>query len=332
MKAMLLRRHAPITDLPLEATEVPTPVPGPREVLVRVRVCAICRTDLHVVEGDLATQKLPVVPGHQVVGIVEQLGSECRRFQPGDRVGVAWLRHTCGKCEYCSRGDENLCKASLYTGYHADGGYAEYAVVDEAYAYAIPDAFEDRHAAPLLCSGIIGYRALQRSRLPPRGRLGLFGFGSSAHIVLQIALHRGCEVSVATRGESHRKLARRLGAHWVGDTYDELPAELDSAIVFAPAGAVVPAALRAVGPGGTVSLAGIHMTPIPEMDYESCLFHEKNLRSVEANTRADGEALLREAASIPLRPEVTPFPLEQANEALVRLKRGDVDGTCLLLP
>lgn len=330
MKAMLLRRHAPMAGRPLEAVDLPTPEPAPGELLLRVSICAVCRTDLHVIEGDLPTAKLPIVPGHQIVGTVEKLGEACTRFKPGDRVGVAWLRHTCGECDFCRRGNENLCRASLYTGYHADGGYAEQAVVPEAYAYAIPDAFEDEHAAPLLCAGIIGYRALSRSALPRGGRLGLFGFGSSAHVVLQIALHRGSEVFVSTRGESHRDLARRMGASWVGETFDQPPVALDSAIVFAPAGPVVPAALRAVGPGGTVSLAGIHMTPIPEMDYESCLFHEKNLCSVEANTRADGEALLKEAAEVPIRPEVTLFPLEQANDVLVDLKNDRVDGTGLL--
>jgi propanol-preferring alcohol dehydrogenase len=330
MKAMLLRRHAPMAGHPLEAVDLPTPEPATGELLVRVRICAVCRTDLHVIEGDLPTAKLPIVPGHQIVGSVEKLGEGCTRFKPGDRVGVAWLRHTCGECDFCRRGNENLCRASLYTGYHADGGYAEQAVVPEAYAYAIPDACEDEHAAPLLCAGIIGYRALSRSALPKGGRLGLFGFGSSAHVVLQIALNRGAEVFVSTRGESHRDLARRMGAAWVGETHDRPPVALDSAIVFAPAGPVVPAALRAVGPGGTVALAGIHMTPIPEMDYESCLFHEKNLCSVEANTRADGEALLNEAAEVPIRPEVTSFPLERANDVLVDLKQDRVDGTSLL--
>jgi propanol-preferring alcohol dehydrogenase len=328
---MLLRRHAPMTGRPLEEVDLPAPEPGPGELLVRVSVCAVCRTDLHVIEGDLPTAKLPVVPGHQIVGRVEKTGEGCTRFGPGDRVGVAWLRHTCGQCDFCRRGNENLCRSALYTGYHADGGYAEQTVVGEAYAYAIPGAFEDEHAAPLLCAGIIGYRALSRSALPRGGRLGLFGFGSSAHVVLQIALHRGCDVYVSTRGESHRELARRLGARWVGETLDALPVELDSAIVFAPAGGVVPAALRAVGPGGTVSLAGSHMTPIPEMDYESCLFHEKNLCSVEANTRADGEALLAEAAEIPIRPEVTSFPLARANDVLVDLKQDRIDGTGLLV-
>jgi len=328
---MLLLRHAPMASRPLEEVDLPTPDPGPGELLVRVHACAVCRTDLHVIEGDLPDATLPVVPGHQVVGTVERLGEGCARFGVGDRVGVAWLRHTCSECSFCRRGDENLCRGSRYTGYHEHGGYAEKTLVSEAYAYAIPDAFDDAHAAPLLCAGIIGYRALARSALPRGGRLGLFGFGSSAHVVMQIALHRECEVYVATRGASHRDLARRMGAHWVGETYDRPPAELDSAIVFAPAGPVVPAALRAVGPGGTVSLAGIHMTPIPEMDYESCLFHEKNLRSVEANTRADGEALLAEAAEIPIRPEVTAFPLARANDVLIDLKQDLIDGTGLLI-
>jgi propanol-preferring alcohol dehydrogenase len=331
MNAMLLRRRAPIADRPLEPVDVPPLEPAPGELLVRVSVCAVCRTDLHVIEGDLPEGKLPIVPGHQIVGKVERLGEGCRRFKPGDRVGVAWLRHTCGVCDFCRRGDENLCRSSLYTGYHVDGGYAEQTVVPEDYAYAVPAAFEDEHAAPLLCAGIIGYRALSRAALPQGGKLGLFGFGSSAHVVLQIAKHRGCEVFVATRGENHRALARRMGAHWVGETYDKPPVELDSAIVFAPAGPVVPAALRSVGPGGTVSLAGIHMTPIPEMDYESCLFHEKNLRSVEANTRVDGEELLKEAAEIGLLPEVTSFPLGQANDVLLRLKQDRIDGTGILV-
>jgi propanol-preferring alcohol dehydrogenase len=298
---------------------------------VRVRVCAVCRTDLHVIEGDLPPRRLPLVPGHQVVGVVETAGAACRRFGPGERVGVAWLRSTCGTCSACRDLRENLCPESIYTGYHEDGGYAELTVVPEAYAYRIPGSFADREAAPLLCAGIIGYRALERSRLPPYGRLGLYGFGSSAHVVLQIARHRGAEVFVATRGEGHRALARRLGAAWVGGTADRVPVPLDSAIVFAPAGEIVPVALRAVRPGGTVALAGIHMTPVPALDYAECLFHEKTLTSVEANTRADGEALLREAAAVPVRPETTAFPLEAANDALVRLRSDQIDGTGVLL-
>jgi propanol-preferring alcohol dehydrogenase len=331
MRAMAFARPAPVRTRPLSAVDRPDPTPGAAELLVRVRVCAVCRTDLHILEGDLPPRRLPLVPGHQIVGVVAARGPDCRRFDPGDRVGIAWLRGACGTCRACREGRENLCPASVYTGYDADGGYAELAVVPEAFAYRVPAAFGDREAAPLLCAGIIGYRALSRSHLPPAGRLGLYGFGSSAHVVLQLARHRGAEVFVATRGDRHRALARRLGAAWVGGTCDPMPAPLDAAIVFAPAGEIVPAALRAVRAGGTVALAGIHMTPVPSLDYAECLFHEKTLTSVEANTRADGEDLLREAASVPIRPEVTPFPLEQANEALILLKADQIDGSGVLV-
>jgi propanol-preferring alcohol dehydrogenase len=276
-----------------------------------VRACAICRTDLHVIEGELPPRRLPVVPGHQVVGTVDALGPGAGRFRRGERVGIAWLRATCGACAACRAGAENLCEASRYTGWDADGGYAEQAVVAEAFAYPIPDPFGDAEAAPLLCAGIIGYRALARSEVPPGGRLGLYGFGSSAHVVIQLARHRGCEVFVATRSAGHRAL--------------------DGAIVFAPAGEIVPVALRAIRRGGTVALAGIHMTPIPALEYGPHLFHEKRLTSVEANTRADGEALLREAAAVPIRPAVTLFPLAEANEALARLAADRIDGTGVLV-
>jgi len=328
---MVLRANAPVTDRPLEWTTVADPDPGEGEVRVAVRACAVCRTDLHVIEGDLPARRLPLVPGHQAIGIVDRLGPGCSRFRAGDRVGIAWLRGTCGKCGSCRSGSENLCERSTYTGYHADGGYAELAVVPEAFAYRIPDAFTDPQAAPLLCAGIIGYRALARSQVEPGGRLGLYGFGSSAHVVLQIARHRGCDVYVATRGAGHRELAREMGATWVGEAFDAPPVPLDAAIVFAPAGEIVPAALRSVRRGGTVALAGIYMTPVPSMDYGECLFHEKNLRSVEANTRADGEELLREAAEVPIRPQVTTFPLERANDALIRLKQDRIDGTGVLV-
>jgi propanol-preferring alcohol dehydrogenase len=327
---MVLRRNAPISRTPLELADLADPEPQRGEIRVRVRVCAICRTDLHVIEGDLPPRRLPVVPGHQAVGTVERLGPGCSRLREGERVGIAWLRHTCGVCRDCSRGLENLCGDSRYTGYDADGGYAELAVVPEAFAYRIPEAFRDEQAAPLLCAGIIGYRALRRSGVEPGGRLGLYGFGSSAHVVMQLARHRGCRVYVATRGQSHRELAKRMGAAWVGGATDPIPEPLDAAIVFAPAGEIVPAALRAVGKGGTVALAGITMTPVPTLDYEDCLFHEKNLRSVEANTREDGEALLREAAEVPIRPEVTTFRLEEANQALAWLKQDRIDGTGVL--
>lgn len=331
MRAMILSRTAPIGDRPLELVELPDPEPGEGELLVRVRACAICRTDLHVVEGDLPARQMPVIPGHQAVGTVEAAGPNCRRLGPGDRVGIAWLRHTCGRCKWCASERENLCPGSRYTGWHENGGYAELATVREGFAYRLPDAFDDLEAAPLLCAGIIGYRALERARLPEGGRLALYGFGSSAHVVIQLALRRGHEVYVCTRGESHRDLARSLGAVWVGGTYDAPPRPVDGAVVFAPAGEVVPPALRSLERGGTVALAGIHMTPIPEMDYESCLFHEKTLQSVEANTREDGRGLLAEAAEIPIRPRVTTFALEEANEALLRLKEDGIDGTGVLL-
>jgi propanol-preferring alcohol dehydrogenase len=331
MRAIEVERRSPIESRPLRVVERPLPEPGPGEVRVRVRACGICRTDLHVVEGDLPPVRSPLIPGHQVVGIVDAVGAKTSRFAVGDRIGIAWLRHTCGTCEACRRGDENLCPDSRYTGHHENGGYAEWAVVPEAYAYAIPDVFPDADATPLLCAGIIGYRALVRAECPPGGRLALFGFGSSAHIVIQLAIHRGIEVFVATRGEKHRRMAGAMGATWVGETLDRPPVPCDSAIVFAPAGEVVPAALRAVRPGGTVALAGVTMTDLPAMAYEPHLFHEKRLTSVEANTRADGEALLREAAVIPIRPKTVPYPLERAQEALLALKRDGIEGTAVLV-
>ncbi|MBU0618509.1 MAG: zinc-binding alcohol dehydrogenase family protein, partial [Planctomycetes bacterium] len=234
MKAMLLGRIQPITESPLQLADLPEPQPGPGEVRLKVTCCAICRTDLHVIEGDLPQQTLPIIPGHQIIGHVDQLGAGCSQFNLGQRVGVAWLRHTCGTCQFCHAGRENLCEGSRFTGYHAQGGYAEYAVVPEDFAYQIAEVFSDTDAAPLLCAGIIGYRALKRCNLPNGGRLALYGFGSSAHVVMQIALHRGCDVYVATRGEKHRDLARTMGAAWVGESPAEMPAKVDSAIIFAP--------------------------------------------------------------------------------------------------
>jgi len=328
---MLLRANAPIHSRPLVEAEIAVPEPGTDEVRVRVHVCGICRTDLHVIEADLPPHRLPLIPGHQVVGVIDAVGKGVTRFREGDRVGIAWLGATCGTCADCARGAENLCASSLYTGYDLDGGFAEYVVVRADYAYAIPAGFADAEAAPLLCAGIIGYRALRLATVPPRGSLTLYGFGSSAHVVLQIAKHRGCNVFVATRGEGHRELARRMGADWVGDTFDAPPEPTDSAIVFAPAGEIVPVALRNVRKAGTVALAGIHMSPIPAMEYEPCLFHEKILRSVEANTRADGVELLAEAAAAGIRPRVTTFPLAEANEALVRLADDRIDGSGVLV-
>jgi len=331
MKAMVLEQISPVGEKPLRLIELPDPEPGPGEIRVRVRACGVCRTDLHVIEGDLPEYTLPIIPGHQIVGEVDLLGPGSHASSVGDRVGVAWLRGTCGRCAYCRRGDENLCPDSRYTGYHEHGGYAELAVVPEAFAYPIPDGFDELQAAPLLCAGIIGYRALQRANVPSGGRVALYGFGSSASVVIQIALHRGYQVHVVTRGESHRELAREMGAHWVGTPGEEPPVEMDSAIIFAPAGEIVPDALRSLRKGGTVAMAGIYMTPVPELDYEAHLFHEKNLRSVEANTREDGRGLLLEAAAVPVRARVTTFRLEEANEALIRLKNDRIDGSAVLV-
>jgi len=331
MQAMRLDHQASIDEAPLALVDAPEPEPAAGQLRVRVHVCAICRTDLHVIEGDLALVRRPIIVGHQAVGVVERTGPQCTRFAAGDRVGIAWLRHTDGVCEFCRRGKENLCPASRYTGWHEDGGYAELALVREDFAYAIPDRFTDDEAAPLLCAGIIGYRALQRSRVPDGGRLGLFGFGSSAHITLQIALARRCELFVSTRGAEHRRLAGELGAAWVGDADERPPLPLDSAIVFAPAGEIVPRALASLRKGGTVALAGIHMSPLPAMSYEPHLFHEKTLTSVEANTRKDGEELLAIAAAIPIRPRRRLFALAEANRALATMKHDGIDGTGVLV-
>lgn len=331
MKAMVLAMKAPIDASPLKPRDVPAPEPGPSEVRVRVRACGLCRTDLHVVEGDLPPRRMPLIPGHQAVGVVDGVGAGATRFREGDRIGIAWLRHTCGGCRHCRAGRENLCEAARFTGYHEDGGYAEHAVVPEAYAYAIPEAFSDAEATPLLCAGIIGYRALGRSEVPRGGKLGIWGFGSSAHITIQVALARGCKVFVATRGEKHQALAREMGAAWVGPAAEPLPERVDGGILFAPVGDLVPVALRSIEKGGTLAIAGIHLSQIPPLDYERELFHERNLRSVTANTRADGEGLLREAAAIPIKPRVTPFPLEEANRGLQLLKADQLSGTGVLV-
>ncbi|MGH7313059.1 MAG: zinc-dependent alcohol dehydrogenase family protein [Candidatus Rokuibacteriota bacterium] len=328
---MQLRAPGPIEASPLEETTRPAPEPGPDELLVRVAACGVCRTDLHIVEGELALPRSPIVPGHQVVGEVEQVGRGATRLGPGQRVGIAWLRWTCGECRFCRNDRENLCERARFTGYHADGGYAEYAVVPEAFAYPIPDVFSDAEAAPLLCAGIIGYRALRRSGVKPGGRLGLYGFGSSAHLTLQVAAARGCEVYVCTREPAHRALACSLGAAWVGDVADPMPVATDGTIIFAPAGELVPLALRNLAAGATLALAGIHMTKIPPIDYAD-LYRERVVTSVTANTRADGEELLAEAARIPIRPVVTTFPLSAANRVLERLKRGAIAGSGVLVP
>ena len=331
MRAVVLSVPAPVERAPLRCETRPVPSPATDEILVRVSACGVCRTDLHIVEGELPLVSAPIVPGHQVVGRVERVGSDARRFRPGERVGIAWLRRTCGACDLCRTGRENLCARAAFTGYHADGGFADYAVAPERFAYAIPPVFGDAEAAPLLCAGIIGYRALKRSAVPVGGRLGIYGFGSSAHVTLQVARARGLEVFVCTRGPSHRELAVRLGATWVGDVGDAMPAKMDGSILFAPVGDLVPLALRNLARGGTLALAGIYMTPVPSLEYERDLFYERSITSVTASTRADGEELLAEAARIPIRPQTTAFALEDANRALALLKRGGFAGSGVLL-
>ena len=330
MRAMVLEKPAPVESRPLSPVDRPTPEPAPGEVGVRVEVCGVCRTDLHLVEGDLEPRRPGVVPGHQVVGRVVALGAGARRFRPGDRVGVAWLRRACGECRFCASEAENLCVAPLFTGWDADGGYAEHAVVPEDFAYPLPRDISAQQAAPLLCAGIIGYRAYKRSAVRPGGRLGLWGFGGSAHITIQVARHFGCEVYVFSRGGEHREHAEELGAAWVGDSFDRPPHPLDGAILFAPAGELVPPALEALDRGATLAVAGIHLSDVPPLDYQRHLFQERTLQSVTANTRADGRELLELAASIPIRTRTTPYPLEAANQALSDLKRDRVRGSAVL--
>lgn len=329
MRAMVLTRQAPVEERPLELREVPLPEPGPGEVRIRVSVCGVCHTDLHIAEGDLPLKKQPLILGHQIVGRVDALGAAAGRFRLGERVGVAWLHFACGECRYCLRGRENLCENALFTGYHVDGGFAEYTVAPEAFIYPIPEGFSDEEAAPLLCGGIIGYRALRLSEVDSEDVLGLYGFGASAHVTIQVARHLGCEVYVFTRSQEHKELARALGAAWVGEAGDLPPKPLDAAIVFAPAGWIVPKALGTLDKGGTLALAGIHMSPIPELPYE-LIYGERTLRSVANATREDGEELLSLAAEVPVRTEVEVYELAEANEVLLRLKERRVRGAAVL--
>jgi propanol-preferring alcohol dehydrogenase len=330
MRAWQVGAPAPIDEHPLELVERPIPEPARAEVLVRVSVCGVCRTDLHVAEGDLPVHRPHVIPGHEVVGTVAALGPGATRFRAGDRIGIAWLRYTCGTCRFCRRGDENLCTSPRLTGYDEDGGYAEYALVPEAYAYGIPDAFDDEHAAPLLCAGIIGYRALRRAELPEGGRLGIYGFGGSAHIAAQVALSQGATVHVFTRSAAARRLALRLGVDSAGDTFDEAPEPLDAAILFAPAGSIVPRALAALDSGGMLSIAGIHLSDVPPLRYEEHLFRERSLTSVTANTRADGREFLEVAARIPVEVTIAPYDLSDADAALADLAHDRVEGAAVL--
>jgi alcohol dehydrogenase, propanol-preferring len=329
MKACVLVRPALVETQPLQYTEVQKPEPGAGEILVRVRCCGVCRTDLHVVEGELPPRKSPVIPGHQIVGIVEKTGRNASRFPVGRRVGIAWLHRTDGTCSYCRSAAENLCDHPEFTGYSVDGGYAEYVVAPEQFVYAIPDAFADEQAAPLLCAGIIGFRSLRLSGIQSGGKLGFYGFGAAAHVAIQVARHWGVDVHAATRDARHQRLAMDLGAKWAGGTFDEPPVKLDAAIVFAPAGEILPAALKALRKGGTLVLGGIHMSPIPSFDYD-LLYQERVVRSVANNTRQDGEDFLRIAAEIPIQSRVQLFTLQEANRALNALKNDAIQGAAVL--
>lgn len=331
MKAMIREHPSPVEQKPLKLAELPIPEPGPGQILIKVSACGVCHTDLHTVEGDLELKKVPVIPGHQVVGIVEKQGPGADLHHIGDRTGVTWFFSSCGSCDFCLAEQENLCAKAMFTGYHADGGYAEYMVVNQESAFAVPSIFSDAEAAPLLCGGVIGYRAFRLSGIKPGGKLGMYGFGNSAHVVIQVASKTGCKVHAFTRSLKHQQLARDLGAVWVGTADQAPPDSLDASIVFAPAGPLVPVALSALDKGGTLVLAGITMTPIPEMDY-SLLYWERTIRSVANTTRRDAIELLKVAAEIPIRTVVNTFPLEEANEVLLMMKHSELKAGAVLIP
>ena len=331
VRAWVVSEPGPIDSRPLRVVERTDPEPGPGEVRVRVRACGVCRTDLHLAAGDLPPHRPATVPGHEIVGTVDARGAEAARFDLGDRIGIAWLRATCGRCRWCRSGRENLCPAARFTGWDADGGYAEHAVVPEAYAYRLPPALDDVHAAPLLCAGIVGYRALRRAELPPGGRLGIYGFGASAHVAAQVAIAQGAAVHVLTRSAPARELALSLGAASAGPADAGPPEPLDAAVLFAPAGELVPVAMRALDQAGTLAVAGIHLTDVPRLDYARELFREKQLRSVTANTRADGDEFLQLAAALRIRPTVDPRPLDEADHVLADLGADRITGAAVLV-
>lgn len=335
MKAWVLKTPGEVESRPLEFVETAVPVPSADELLIRAKACGICRTDLHVVEGELPVRLSPVTPGHQIVGVVEEIGGAVEGFATGQRVGVAWLNKTCGRCRYCLGGSENLCDEPEFTGWTRNGGYGEYVTAPADFVYPIPDGFSDTQAAPLLCAGIIGYRALKMTGLGDRtwhgARLGIYGFGAAGHVSIQIAKSRGARVFVATRDrERHQALAEELGAVWVGDTFSPPPEKLDAAIIFAPAGEIVPAALAALEKGGVLVLGGIHMSDIPSFEYR-LIYGERHILSVANNTREDGREFLAEAAAIPITTTVQTFPLESANEALIALKNDAIRGAGVLV-
>jgi propanol-preferring alcohol dehydrogenase len=330
MRAWVIETPGPIDSGPLQSVDLPDPHPGPGQVRIRVGACGVCRTDLHLAEGDLLPHRPRTVPGHEIVGVVDELGPGADRFRISDRIGAAWLRGTCSRCRWCRSGRENLCPDATFTGWDADGGYAELTVVPEAYAYRLPDALDDVRAAPLLCAGIVGYRALRRAELPPGGRLGIYGFGASAHVVAQVAIAQGAVVHVLTRSAEARKLALELGAASAGAADAAPPEPLDSAVLFAPAGELVPVAMRALDQGGTLAVAGIHLSDVPALVYADELFREKQLRSVTANTRADGEEFLRLAAALGVRPTTSVRPLGDADHALADLAADRITGAAVL--
>jgi propanol-preferring alcohol dehydrogenase len=329
MRAMVLHTPAPIETSPLKSEEVTLPLPRAGEVRIQVRCCAICHTDLHIAEGDLQLPKLPLIPGHQIVGTVDALGENVSTLKPGDRVGIPWLHSTCGECDYCRHRFENLCERARFTGFHDDGGYAEYALAREDFAFPLPEAFSDENAAPLLCAGIVGYRAYRISGASSGDRLGLYGFGASAHVVLQLARYEGCELYVFSRAPAHRELAQKLGAAWTGSAEDAPLHPLDASIIFAPAGALVPHALKCLRKGGVLVLAGITMSPIPQLDY-SLLYDERVVRSVANSTRHDAREFLAAAAKVPIQTEVQVFNLEDANQALQALKKSEIKAAGVL--
>ena len=329
MQAMLLDAPRLVENSPLRLAEIPTPVPGLGEVRVRIRCCGICHTDLHIVEGDLLLPRIPVVPGHQIVGIIDACGDGVHNLKEGDRIGIPWLYSSDGVCNFCRRQSENLCEQAQFTGYHVNGGYAEACIVREDFAHPLPLGFSDESAAPLFCAGVIGYRSYRLSGVTPGQRVGLYGFGASAHLVLQLARHQGCEVYVFTRGTEHRKLAKQLGAAWTGSAEEASPYPMDASIIFAPAGVLVPHALRNLRKAGTLTLAGITMSQIPPLDYD-LLYHERSIRSVANSTRQDCREFLRLAAEIPIQTQVRTYPLADANRALLDLKRSKIGGAGVL--
>ncbi len=327
MKAMVLRKQASINNSPLSMENWPIPEPGEKELLIKVSCCAICRTDLHIIEGELPPKQLPIIPGHQIIGIVVKSGQKCTKFRKGDKVGIAWLRKTCGICSFCKTDKENLCENSLYTGYHEHGGFAEYTLIDEDYAYALPDVGDNTQIAPLLCAGIIGYRAWKKSEIAKGQVIALYGFGASAHIILQIAKVKGATVFVISRRENHLKLAQELGADWVSNDPSRIPVLPDASIIFAPSGNLIPLALEYLKKGGRLVLAGIYMSDTPPLIYEKHLFYEKQITSISANTRSDGQELFKEIKNIPIQTHIEKTSLENANQILQKLKNGTLSGS-----